>query len=62
MRIQIDIKFIWLILLKGPAQKAFIIMDKLEEINLLECLIMAQQAKIRNVTEQIMHQKSNWIK
>lgn len=62
MKIQIDFKFIWLILSKDQVQKAFIIMDKLEETNLLECLIMVQQVKIKNVMEQIMHLKYNWIK
>ena len=59
MKIQIDFKFIWLILSKGQVLKAFIIMDKLEEINLLKCLIMAQLVKITNVMEQVMHLKSN---
>ena len=59
MKIQIDFKFIWLILSKGQVLKAFIIMDKLEEISLLKCLIMAQLVKITNVMEQVMHLKSN---
>jgi hypothetical protein len=59
MKIQTDFKFIWLILSKDQVLKAFIIMDKLEEINLLKCLIMAQQVKIKNVMDQVLHLKSN---
>jgi hypothetical protein len=57
MKILIDFKFIWLILLEGQAQKVFITMDRLEEINHLKCLIMAQHLRTKNVMEATMHQK-----
>jgi len=57
MKILIDFKFIWLILSEGQALKVFITMDRLEEINHLECLIMAQHLRTKNVMEATMHQK-----
>ncbi len=62
MKILIDFKFIWLIHSEGQVQKVFIIMDRQEEINLLECLIMAQHPKTKSITEVTMHLKFSWIK
>ena len=62
MKILIGFKFIWPIHSEGQVQKVFIIMDKMEEINLLGCLTMAQHQKTKNITEVIMHLKYSWIK
>ena len=62
MKILTGFKFIWLIHSEGQVQKVFITMDRLEEIKLLECLIMAQHPKTKIITEVTMHLKYSWIK
>ena len=61
MKIQTDSKFIWRILLEAQAQKAFITMDKQQEINPLECLITAQPKQIRDIMEKTCLLKYNWV-